>query len=469
MKRVHLVGVGGSGMSSLAVVLAGRGYAVSGSDRDHDRGRNAELFRCLEETGITLVPQDGGAVRAGDVDAVVVSGAVESQVPDVAVAREMGVAVHRRAEVLVKLLKTGRNVAVAGTSGKSTVTAMAAWILRRAGQSPSFLGGAPLAAQASPHVEPGRAPGPGAWMGTSDLTVAEADESDGTLVLYTPDVGIITNVSEDHGTLEELKEQFTAFAAAVKICLVLHADPERRAGWDPPGGTRRRTFGLTGDAHTRADELKLTADGSSFRVGDAWVHLKVPGRFNVENALAAIAAAAALGVPVPAACRALEGFPGISRRMEQVGQAAGVRVVDDFAHNPDKVASALQALREGGRRLRVAFQLHGFGPARMHRRGLAEAFAAGLGEGDRLYLLPIYYAGGTVQRDISSDDYVADLEAMGVDVHGVEASNALAARLAGDCEGGDTLVIMGARNPNLPVLARQVLAELEKRGSQLSR
>ena len=461
MKRVHLVGVGGSGMSSLALVMAGRGMAVSGSDRDHDGGRNEALFRSLQAAGVQLVPQDGSGVRNGKIDAVVVSGAVESQVPDVTAAREAGIVVRRRAEVLVQLLRTGRHVAVAGTSGKSTVTAMAAWILRQTGASPTFLGGAPLAVGSPQEAGPGRAPGPGAWIGTSDLTVAEADESDGTLVLYAPDVGVVTNLSEDHGTLDELKQQFTAFAAAVKTCLVMHADPARRSGWHPPGGTRSRTFGMGSDAHVRAEHLELTPDGSRFRIGHSWVNLRVPGRFNVENALAAVAVARVLDVPLAAACRALDDFPGLSRRMERVGQAGGIVVMDDFAHNPDKVASALQALKEGGRRLRVAFQLHGFGPARRHRRGLVTAFTAGLEPEDRLYMLPIYYAGGTVTRDISADDYVADLQAAGVDAHSAEASDALPGRLAADSRAGDTVVIMGARNPDLPVLARQVVAELE--------
>jgi len=464
VKRVHLVGVGGSGMSSLAVVMAGRGMSVSGSDRDHDRGLNAELFRSLQDAGVQLTPQDGATVRAGEIDVVVVSGAVESEVSDVVAAREVGIAVLRRAEVLVQLLRTGRHIAVAGTSGKSTVTAMTAWILRHAGASPTFLGGAPLAAGSTP--EPGHAPGPGAWMGTSDLTVAEADESDGTLVLYAPDVGVVTNLSEDHGSLDELKEQFTAFAAAVKVCLVMHADPARRAGWDPPGGTRRRTFGMGSDAHLRAEDLQRTADGSRFRIGHSWVRLRVPGRFNVENALAAVSVARAMDVPLAEACHALGDFPGVSRRMERVGQAGDVVVIDDFAHNPDKVTSALQALKEGGRRLRVAFQLHGYGPARMHRRGLVAAFAGGLEAEDRLYVLPIYYAGGTVIRDVSADDYVADLQAAGVDARSAEASDALPGRLAAACTAGDTVVVMGARNPGLPVLARQVVAVLEARDSR---
>jgi UDP-N-acetylmuramate--alanine ligase len=378
MKRYHLAGVGGSGMSSLALVLAGRGYQVSGSDRDHDRGRGEELFHSLQMAGVTLVPQDGSGVRAGSVDALVVSGAVESKVPDVAVARDAGIPVRRRAEVLVDLLHQGRSVAVAGTSGKSTVTAMTAWILREAGASPTYIGGAPLAGFDGVDPAPGRAPGPGAWLGTSDLCVAEADESDGTLVLYRPDVGVVTNVSHDHGSMEELMQQFTAFAGAVKDCLVVHADPARLAGWSPSGDTGCITFGIGGNADVRGGELEQRAGNARFQVEGVSVQLRLPGRFNVENALAALAACRTLDVPVPVGCRALESFPGLARRMERVGEAGGVVVVDDFAHNPDKVVSALDALKEGGRRLRLVFQMHGFGPARMHRQGLTAAFAAGM-------------------------------------------------------------------------------------------
>jgi UDP-N-acetylmuramate--alanine ligase len=454
------VGVGGSGMSPLAVILADRGLRITGSDRDHDRGRAAGLFAALRAAGVELVPQDGSGVRAGPPDAVVVSGAVESAVADVAAAREAGIPVRRRAEVLAELLGGGRSVAVAGTSGKSTVTAMIAWILREAGAAPGFLGGAPLTAPADGSSVPGRAPGPGAWSGASDLMVAEADESDGTLTLYRPRVGVVINLSHDHRALEDLLRQFTAFASAVEDCLVVHADPARLAGWEIPAGPPRVTFGTDAGADVRAEAVALEPDGSRFRIAGAAFRLPLPGRFNVENALAAVAAARALGVEDAVSSRALAGFPGLSRRMERVGRARGVTVIDDFAHNPDKVAAALEALRAGGRRLRLVFQLHGFGPARMHRRGLVGAFAAGLGPGDRLYLMPIYYAGGTVSRDVSADDYLADLRAEGVEARASGPREDLARRVVADCEAGDVAAVMGARDPSLPVLAREILAAL---------
>ena len=149
--------------------------------------------------------------------------------------------------------------------------------------------------------------------------------------------------------------------------------------------------------------------------------------------------------------------------MELIGEAAGVAVLDDFAHNPDKVAAALQALKRGGRRLRLIFQLHGFGPARRHRRGLVQAFVDGLGEEDRLYLRPIYYAGGTVTRDISAGDYVRDLQIAGLDAVEAEDRSRLPGAVASACTSGDQVVVMGARNPDLPLLAREVLAALRSR------
>ncbi len=459
-QRMHLVGVGGSGMSALAVVLAGGGVHVTGSDRDYDRGRGGELFDRLQAAGVELIPQDGSFAAGGRVDAVVVSGAVESRVADVQAARDAAIPVRRRAEVLAELLGRGKYVAVAGTSGKSTVTAMIAWILRETGRASTFLGGAPLVARPDGAPEPGRAPGPGAWIGPGEPIVAEVDESDGTLILYRPDIGIVTNLSEDHRPLAELAEQFTAFAAATKGPLVMQVDPARRAGWSPPEGVDLLTFGLGHDADLAASRVEAGADGVRFEVAGETVGLRVGGRFNVENALAALATARALEVPHEEACAALGTFPGIARRMERVGQASGITVFDDFAHNPDKVACALAALHESGSRLRIVFQLHGFGPARMHRKGLVQAFAEGLRREDRLYLLPIYYAGGTVSRDITAEDYVADLKSAGVDAVGSGAREELPARLSAESASGDIVAIMGARDPQLPLLARQVLAVL---------
>jgi len=445
-------------MSALALVLARRGASVTGSDRDLDRGIGAPLFRALAAAGVELLPQDGSGARRGGLAAVVVSGAVEESVPDVAAARAAAIPILHRAELLAEILNAGAGVAVAGTSGKSTVAAMAAWALRDGGVSPSFLGGAPLLP--TPGCEEGAAPGPAAWAGGSDVVVVEADESDGSLVRYRPEIGVVTNLSPDHRPMAELREMFVRFSAAVRGTLLVNADRPETAILRPPPSVPRVAFGLSPTAQVRGESLELGEDGSRFRVGGVAFRLGVPGRFNVENALAALAVARQFDVPDRISAESLAAFPGLARRLERVGVASGVEVTDDFAHNPDKVAAALAALRLRGGRLRLVFQLHGFGPARMHRAGLVKAFADGLGPEDRIYIPPIYFAGGTVVRDISAADYAGDLRAAGVDALAVDRDPALPARVAADCTAGDRAVVMGARDPSLADLARDILSAL---------
>jgi UDP-N-acetylmuramate--alanine ligase len=376
--------------------------------------------------------------------------------------------------MLADLVSAGTSLLVAGTSGKSTVTAMCAWILRHAGQEPTFIGGAPLAVQG-----PGGAPGPAVWIGRAALIVAEVDESDGSIERFTPDLAVVTNLSEDHRPLAEVRAMFAAFGARARRAIVVHA---RLAAGNDLANVRApvTTFGLDAGASVRAESLAAAGWGSRFSVGGVPFRLAIPGRFNVENALAALAAARALGVSDEIAAAALAEFPGVHRRMERIGCEHGVVVVDDFAHNPDKVAAALQTLRalrphssgrgemDAGRdgRLRVVFQLHGYGPARMHRSGLVSAFARGLEPGDRLYLPPVYYAGGSVSRDVEASDYAADLIARGVDAVLVERGPDLPGRVAADCRAGDYLAVMGARDPSLPALARALQAALSARGAQ---
>lgn len=449
--RLHFAGVAGSGMSALAQFVAMKGGRASGSDRSFDRGQRPEARRQLEALGVALHPQDGSGL-AGDCAGLVVSTAVEAEVPDVAEARRRGVPVLHRSELLAHLVARHRTVAITGTSGKSSTVAMAFEILRGAGRDPSVITGGELASLQAEGLWGN------AWAGGSDLLVIEADESDGSVVRYHPAVGVLLNLQKDHKDVDVVAELFRAFRAQIReACVVGEAENLRAFA----GGAE--VVGLGPEASLRAEDLVLDPEGSSFRVGGVPFRLAVPGRHNVENALAAIAACRALGVPLAAMAAPLAGFRGVARRFQVLGTRGGISVVDDFGHNPAKVAASLRTahLRTAadGRVLAV-FQPHGFGPLKFLRADFVDAFAAELAPRDRLWFLEVFYAGGTVTRDISSADVVADLVARGVAAEVAPTREGLVARLAAEARPGDLILVMGARDPSLTELAKAILEAL---------
>ncbi|HEX9010498.1 MAG TPA: L,D-transpeptidase family protein [Holophagaceae bacterium] len=454
--RLHFAGVAGSGMSALAQFVAMKGGRASGSDRSFDRGQRPEARGMLEALGVAIHPQDGSGL-AGDCAGLVVSTAVEAEVPDVAEARRRGIPVVHRSELLAHLVARHRTLAITGTSGKSTTVAMAFEILRGAGRDPSVITGGELASLQAEGLWGN------AWAGASDLLVIEADESDGSVVRYHPAVGVLLNLQKDHKEVATVAELFRTFRAQVReACVVGEAEVLREFA----GGAT--TFGF-GAAEVKAEDLSMGPESSGFRVGDHAFRLPVPGRHNVEDALAAIAACRALGVPLEAMVTPLAAFRGVARRFQVLGTIGGVTVVDDFGHNPAKVAASLQTAHlrvaaSGGRVLAV-FQPHGFGPLKFLRTEFVDAFTEGLGPADRLWFLEVYYAGGTVTRDIASADVVGDLAARGVAAEVAPSREALAARLAAETRPGDLVLVMGARDPSLADFARSILAALAARDS----
>lgn len=446
-----LCGVGGSGMSALADALLAGGSRVAGSDRLFDAGGGERIRRCLEAAGVRIFSQDGSGVT-GAVDRLVVSSAVEPSIPDVKAAVEAGVCIQKRAEVLAELVNARRGIAVGGTSGKSTVTAMLAHILRETGKSPTVVNGAVM-------LNSTAADGLGnSWRGSSDLWVVEADESDGSIKLYMPYVSVVTTVSEDHLPLVELQRLFADFVAEGTHGAVVNADcreARRLVAYNPS----TVSFGIAAEsADFRAEKVCPRVDGMDFTVRGVAVRLAVPGRHNVLNALAAVAAAGMLGVPVADSAEALATFAGVHRRLQLVGSSpAGCTVIDDFAHNPEKIAATLATLKQFAGRLILFYQPHGFRPTMMLRAGLVDAFCAGMGDEDVLLMPDIFYAGGTASRDISSADLIADIGRRGRQArHCPERADALA-WLAGNARPGDRIVVMGARDDTLADFARQIL------------
>lgn len=450
--RLHFAGVAGSGMSALAQFVALKGGRASGSDRSFDRDQRAGARAQLEALGVVLHAQDGSGLE-GDCAALVVSTAVEEEVPDVAAARRLGVPVLHRSELLAYLVGRYRTVAVTGTSGKSTTVAMAFEIMRGAGLDPSVItGGELVALQREGHWG-------NAWAGSSDLLVIEADESDGSVVRYHPAVGVILNLQRDHKEMDAVAEMFRTYRAQVRERAVVGEAANLR---EYSAGAAVVGFGP--EAAWRAEAVHLGPEGSTFRVGGQAFSLPVPGRHNIENALAALGACAALGVPLAAMALPLAAFQGVARRFQVLGTCRAVTVVDDFGHNPAKVTASIRAahlrVQASGGRVLAVFQPHGFGPLKFLRADFVEAFTAALAPTDRLWFLEVFYAGGTAARDISSGEVIADLQARGVAAELAATRPALIARLVAEAKPGDLILVMGARDPSLTELARAILEAL---------
>jgi UDP-N-acetylmuramate-alanine ligase/lipoprotein-anchoring transpeptidase ErfK/SrfK len=444
----HYAGMGGSGMSALAQFQVMRGGRASGSDRGFDRGERPEARAKLLALGIRIVAQDGSGID-DDCAALVVSTAVEDQVPDVAAARLAGVPVLHRSELLAHFVATHRTIAVSGTSGKSTVVAMIFEILRGAGRGPSVITGGDLVALEREGLWGN------AWAGEGDLLVVEADESDGSLVRYSPAIGVILNLQRDHREMNEVADMFATFRARTREKLVLGED-ERLAGFDAGA----LVFGFGPRATVRATRVTLYAEGSAFDVSGVAFRLPVPGRHNVENALAAIAACRAVGVALADMTAPLARFEGVERRFQSLGTARGVEVVDDFAHNPAKLRAAITTARARAGRVLAIYQPHGYGPTRFLRPDFVETFSTALGREDRVWLLEVFYAGGTAQRDFSAAEIVAEIAARGTRAEFAPSRSWLVARIASEARTGDLVLVMGARDPSLTQLGRDLLAAL---------
>ncbi len=446
--RLHFAGVAGSGMSALAQFLAMKGQPVSGSDRAFDRGQFPEARARLEQLGIQILPQDGQGV-AGDCSGVVYSTAVEETVPDFAEARRLGVPLIHRSELLAHLVASHRTLAITGTSGKSTTAAMVFELLRGTGREPSIITGGDLVALQAQGLWGN------AWVGDSDLLVIEADESDGSVVRYEPAVGVVLNLQKDHKEESEVMEMFRVFRGRVKEGLVVgEGDNLSELAL---GGV---VFGFGPGAQVRGEAVALRSEGSTFQVEAVSFRLPVPGRHNIENALAALAACRAVRVPLEDLVEPLAHFQGVGRRFQVLGERRGVQVVDDFGHNPAKVAASLRTARMRAERVLAVFQPHGYGPMRFLRPDFVATFAAELRPEDRLWMLEIFYAGGTALRDFSSADVVADIAARGVRAEFAPNREALIARIAAEARAGDLVLVMGARDPSLTDFSKAILSAL---------
>ncbi len=455
-------GIGGSGMLPLALIVRARGHRVAGSDRSLDQGRLAPKFEYLRSLGISLFPQDGSGI-ADSAQVLVTSAAVEDTVPDVVAARALGAPMLTRPQLLARLFNEAElSIGVAGTSGKSTTTGMLGWILERNGRRPTVMNGAVMKNFVRPD-----SPFSSALVGIGPAFVAEVDESDGSIANYTPHVALVNNIALDHKSMDELRRLFAGFTAKARVAVLNLDNGETAALAATLPAERLKTYSLNDRrADLLAEDIAPAPDGIGFTARErdgttVPVKLLVPGRHNVSNALAALAAARAAGLSLQDAARALGEFSGVRRRLETVGTANGITVIDDFAHNPDKIAATLATLHDWPGRLLVMFQPHGFGPLRLMKDEFVACFAEKLGPDDVLIMPDPAYFGGTVDRSVTSAHLAEAIAAQGRRALALPERAACGDALVEIARPGDRIVVMGARDDTLSLFAEEILVRLK--------
>jgi UDP-N-acetylmuramate--alanine ligase len=436
VQRVHFVGIGGVGMSGLAEILHVQGYSVSGSDL-----RESTATRRMQELGMRIaIGHAAEAVTGADV--VVFSSAVSRANPELRAAEAAGIPVIPRAELLSELMRTKYGVAIGGSAGKTTTTSMTAEVLAAGGLDPTTIVGGRVISL-----------GANSRLGEGEVLVAEADESDGSFLRLVPAVVVITNIDRDHldhyGSFEALHDAFVQFANRVPFygAAVLCIDDPHVQTLLPQVTRRVWTYGLSPQADVAAERVEAVGMGMRFAVrarGKSLgrFSLRVPGRHNVQNALAAVAVGLEFDVPVPRIAEALAGFRGVERRFEIKGERDGITVIDDYSHHPAKVRAALAAAREGlGRRIVVAYQPHRYTRTRDVFDELARAFH----DADVVILTEIYAAGEEKIAGVSAAGLAEAVRACGHRaVEFAPEKSAIVPRLRALTRPGDLVFFMGA-------------------------
>jgi UDP-N-acetylmuramate--alanine ligase len=435
--RVHFVGIGGVGMSGIAEVLLNLGYFVSGSDL-----RESEATQRLRSLGAQISLGHREANLVTDPSVVVISTAVQFTNPEVLEARRLHIPVIPRAEMLAELMRMKYGVAVAGSHGKTTTTSMIAAVLSAAGMDPTMVIGGRL-----------RSLGSNAKLGQGDVLVAEADESDGTFLLLSPTIAVVTNIDREHmdfhQTMDRLMESFLAFIHKVPFygLAVLCLDHPNVRALLPKVRKRFTTYGFSPEADFCARDLQIQGMEIRFSVvhrskslGELKLHL--PGRHSATNALAAVAVAQELEIPFSQVAAALESFSGIHRRFEIKGEPRGVMVVDDYGHHPVEIEATIRAIRDGWKRpLTVVFQPHRY----TRTRDLFDDFLGSFEGADRLILTEIYEAGEEAIPEISGEALYQALKRRGhLDIEFIPDKTEIVRRLAPKLKSGDIVLTLGA-------------------------
>ena len=450
--NIFFIGVAGTGMSAIAQYLAGINKNVSGSDRYFTPGQYNETKEKLEREGIKCFLQNGEGITPGT-DLVVVSTAVEDTVPEVQKAKQLNIPILKRSEVLALIAASKKTIAIGGTSGKSTTSGMLFSILEEAGLQPSIISGAGLVSI----IKEGKIGN--AKVGTGEWLVIEADESDGSIIQYHPEVGLLLNVDKDHQEIDELMNIFSQFRANTKQLFIVNGANHLSKQLSV---NRKQDFSIDENSGAGFVSKDFKQEGLSieFKVQDLKFKINSPGRHNMENALAATAVANQLGVDLKTCAAALEKYEGIYRRHQVLGNKNGVWLIDDYAHNPAKCAASIAACQYIAPKVIAWFQPHGYGPTRFLRHDFVKEIAAVLRPEDEIWMSEIFYAGGTAVKDISAGDLINDMKALGKNAFFVEDRNKFLDTARPHLTGNCVLLLMGARDPGLETFGKQVWENL---------
>ena len=444
--KYFFIGIAGAGMSAIAQYLVGKGHTVAGSDRIFLKPEGNDSRQKLQAEHITCYTQ-GEATIDLDTDFVVVSTAIEDTVPEYAFARQHGIKTIHRSDLLAEICAQNRTIAVAGTSGKSTTTAMIYSILQQCGLSPSLITGAGLVSL----QEQGKIGN--AAVGTSDILVIETDESDGTIVKYRPEIGLILNIDRDHKPIEELMPLFQTFADHTQKTLIVNLDNPRSAKFSRGEGN---DFSCKVKYTNFAENFTQNKEGITFDSNGTQFKINSIGRHNMENALAAISVARLLGINDNDTALALANYSGIYRRNRIIGTHNGITIMDDFAHNPAKISASLTACQAVAKRVIAWFQPHGFAPSRLMKDELIQKLSTLLRPQDVMIFSQIYYAGGTADKSISAQEFADGIAINGKKSLYIPEREDIVPYLKSNAQSGDLILLMGARDPSLGDFAEKV-------------
>jgi len=446
-ESVHFVGIYGSGMSAIAQYLAGKGVVVTGSDRFELCSETLKIKTSLENFGCKIFTQDGSGLN-DSTSLICISTAIEATNPDLIKAEELGIKIVHRSDILAQIIKNTRSIAIAGTSGKSTVTAMIFEFLSACDQSPSLITGAPIK-----RLEAEGLLG-NAYIGDSELLIVEVDESDGSLVKYEPFGTVILNLSKDHKPEEEVLDMFKKLISQ-SIWTIKNFD-------DPKLSTLKTdcNFGFNQNAEFPAKRLhtdKLSSGVMAY--GEKFI-TPLPGAHNSQNLLAAVAVCMHLGCTATGLAIATPYFQGIDRRFNIYKTNSDIIVIDDFAHNPEKIKAAIKAAQQLSQNVVAIYQPHGYAPTKFLLEDYAQTFRDILRPSDNLILLPIYYAGGTAIKNVTSKDILARMKELGgLRFEAVAVDDRLdgLTQIAHYIHEQGAILLMGARDPGLATFRNQII------------